>query len=100
MRELLGDVSSELLVSPPVAYELTYLQQCNRIPLTEPVDRLQELVGFELVDLPQGIWRTVAQLPLIHRDPVDRMLIAHALAEDMILVSADANIRRYPVRLA
>ncbi|MDR0527934.1 MAG: type II toxin-antitoxin system VapC family toxin [Spirochaetaceae bacterium] len=38
-------------------------------------------------------------LPLIHRDPFDRLLVATALAEKMTLVSADENIRRYDVDL-
>jgi PIN domain nuclease of toxin-antitoxin system len=97
MRAALADVDNGIFVSPVVAYELTYLQQCARIPLREPIDRLQQLVGFELVDLPADIWRIVTELPLIHRDPVDRMLVAHALAADMTLVTADRSIRRYPV---
>jgi PIN domain nuclease of toxin-antitoxin system len=38
-------------------------------------------------------------LPLIHRDPFDRLLVATALAEKMTLISADENIRRYDVPL-
>lgn len=37
------------------------------------------------------------QLPDIHRDPIDRLLVDHALTSDMHIVTADANIRRYPV---
>ena len=37
-------------------------------------------------------------LPLFHRDPFDRMLIAQAQAEGLILVTADAAIERYRVR--
>jgi PIN domain nuclease of toxin-antitoxin system len=32
-----------------------------------------------------------------HGDPVDRMLIAHALHAGLTLVTADETIRRYPV---
>jgi PIN domain nuclease of toxin-antitoxin system len=42
-------------------------------------------------------WEITAGLPLIHRDPVDRMLVAHALVDGMTILTADANIRRYPV---
>ena len=93
----MGNPQNEILVSPVVAYELTHLQLTHRIPLREPMDRLQRLIGFDFVDLPQGIWRAAAKLPDIHRDPVDRMLIAHALTSGMTLATADANIRRYPV---
>lgn len=36
-------------------------------------------------------------LPPIHRDPFDRMLIAHALDDALTLVTADKMIRLYPV---
>lgn len=96
-RRALEDPENAMLVSPVTAYELTQLQKTNRIPLSEPIDRLGELIGFALVDLPQDMWRMVTALPDIHRDPVDRMLIAHALSAGMTLVTANANIRRYPV---
>jgi PIN domain nuclease of toxin-antitoxin system len=96
-RDALGDPDNAILVSTVTAYELTHLQQLNRVPLREPIDRLQQLVGFELAGLPSGAWRSVVNLPDIHRDPIDRMLIAHALCEGLTLATADANIRRYPV---
>ena len=96
-REALEEPNNELIIGPTVTYELTHLQQNQRIPLSEPIDRLQQLVGFTLVDLPHGIWRVLAGLPDIHRDPVDRMLVAHALTDEMTLITADADIRRYPV---
>ena len=39
----------------------------------------------------------LAPLPLHHRDPFDRLLIAQALAEDLKLVSADSAFDAYPV---
>ncbi|WP_368039917.1 PIN domain-containing protein [Sphingomonas bacterium] len=48
--------------------------------------------------LPLDIWRLLATMPMLHRDPVDRMLIAHAIHDNLTLVTADAMIRRYPVR--
>jgi PIN domain nuclease of toxin-antitoxin system len=96
-RHALENSDNQLLVSPAISYELSYLQKRRRIPLVEPIDILQQLVGFDLVDLPATIWAYAASMPDIHRDPVDRMLIAHALAENMTLVTADTNIRRYPV---
>ena len=96
-REVLAESDNSIFLSAVTAYELTHLQQRHRIPLTESVAQLQELVGFETADLPVDIWHHIAQLPDIHRDPIDRMLIAHALSADMTPLSADANIRRYPV---
>ena len=37
------------------------------------------------------------RLPLIHRDPFDRMLVAQAQCEDLTLVTRDENCRKYEV---
>jgi PIN domain nuclease of toxin-antitoxin system len=95
--DVLENSDNELIVSPVIAYELTHLQATRRIQLREPIDRLQQLTGIELTDLPFDCWRNVAGLPDIHRDPIDRLLIAHSLVSDMPILTADANIRRYPV---
>lgn len=42
--------------------------------------------------------RHLAQLPPVHRDPFDRMLICQAIEHDMTLVTADDQIRRYPIK--
>jgi PIN domain nuclease of toxin-antitoxin system len=39
----------------------------------------------------------VRHLPLIHRDPFDRLLVAQARHEGLTLVTRDPLIRRYPV---
>jgi PIN domain nuclease of toxin-antitoxin system len=41
----------------------------------------------------------LASLPMFHKDPFDRLLIAQAIAEDLILVSNDGIFSRYPVSL-
>lgn len=96
-RTALGDPANDIVLSAVNAYELAHLQQLRRIPIEESIAKLQELVGFELADLPSGVWSHIAALPDIHRDPLDRLMIAHALCSGMTVVTADESIRRYPV---
>ena len=96
-REALLDPANKLLLSPVVAYEFTQLQVTQRSPVDEPIDRLRSLLGMTAIDLPSDCWRMVAGLPDIHRDPVDRLLIAHALIGGFTLVTADRAIRSYAV---
>jgi PIN domain nuclease of toxin-antitoxin system len=39
------------------------------------------------------------ELPRLHRDPFDRMLVAQAIAEDLTLVTADKQLAAYPARV-
>jgi PIN domain nuclease of toxin-antitoxin system len=95
--QAIADPETSLHVSAVVACEFADLQQRRRIPITETLDELAARFDLAFEAYPAACWRIATELPQIHRDPVDRMLIAHALAEGMTLATADANIRRYPV---
>ena len=41
--------------------------------------------------------KAVSSLPLYHRDPFDRLLIAQAISEQVSIISADKVFDRYPV---
>lgn len=96
--EALGDSSNAGFVSAIVAWEYSDLRKRGRLPAQEDMASIQTLYGLTLLDFPAECWSLVAKLPDIHRDPIDRMLVAHALALDMTLVTADASLRQYPVR--
>lgn len=89
---------NSLHVSAPVAFEFADLQRRGRFPVEESLDSLAELIGFSVIDFPAEAWRVAEALPNIHRDPVDRMMIAHAILGGFTLVTADRTIRSYPVR--
>ena len=58
-------------------------------------------MGKGIPDLPVTFRHAeiAAGLPLIHRDPFDRMLVAQAQAEGLTLVTDDSQIARYDVSL-
>ena len=51
--------------------------------------------GFQELSISAKHVATVAQLPDIHRDPFDRILIAQALCEPLRFLTADAILSRY-----
>jgi len=57
-------------------------------------EALDELAATPLMLRPEHV-AAVYSLPPVHKDPFDRILIAQATAEGMVLVSADAEISRY-----
>lgn len=68
--------------------------------LTVPAGFTETLAGFGLHELPfTGAQAALLdQLPPHHRDPIDRMLICQAMAEDLVFVTADARCAEYGVR--
>jgi len=68
-----------------------------------PVDAFLEqgIKGLNAWWLPIGLSHilAVADLPSIHGDPFDRLLIAQSVCEQVPLISADADMARYPIRI-
>jgi PIN domain nuclease of toxin-antitoxin system len=52
--------------------------------------------GYTELDISGRHVLTVASMPLIHKDPFDRILIAQAMIEGILLLTADPVIARYP----
>ena len=53
--------------------------------------------GFNILPIKPSHLSALENMPMIHRDPFDRFLIAAAIAEEMTLITVDKNIQRYEV---
>jgi len=61
------------------------------------MDEVSSTDGFSWLDVRPSHVAALVDLPPLHRDPFDRMLIAQARLEHVALVSRDKNVRRYPL---
>ena len=94
----ISDGAQRLLVSAVRAYESVDLNRRGRFGADLPLSDLLNALAAEVIGYPAECWSVAATLPPLHRDPVDRMLIAHAMYADLTLVTADETMRAYPVR--
>jgi len=95
----IDETSNEVFVSAVVAWEMTIKRQLGK--LRTPPDFVSTIASAGFSELPISIEHGLAveSLPLHHRDPFDRMLIAQAIQEGCTLVTRDSNIQRYSVPL-
>ena len=84
-------------LSAATAWELSLKQAAGKLRLRQPVGAM--LDSFRLLELPVTIRHgdQAALLPFHHRDPFDRILVAQALVEGLILVTADEQLTQYGV---
>ena len=99
--DTLSAPGTTILVSDISALELTLKWQAGKIELPEPPRQWVEhqLRSWRTNDVPlsrEVIYRA-SELPLHHKDPFDRLLIASALVHDAAIVTPDELIRAYPV---
>lgn len=97
-RDMLLDPRTVLYFSPASIWEVVVKQGLGRDDFQVDAHRLRKmLVVRGYVELPvtsEHVLR-VATLPLLHKDPFDRILIAQARGEGMALLSADAAVIAY-----
>jgi len=98
--ELIDNTSLPLYVSIASAWEIAIKMSVNKLKFHGGseffLNKMQEN-GIRLLGVEGQYIKQLESLPLIHRDPFDRLLIATALTEDMTLVTTDDNIHKYDV---
>ena len=89
---------ADVYVSAASVWEIETKRQIGKLQLDIDLERHLLDHGFRDLPVTAGHARQLALLPLIHRDPFDRILAAQALAENLTLVTADRQLAAYPVR--
>jgi PIN domain nuclease of toxin-antitoxin system len=102
-RRLLTDPANDLLLSAASVWELAIKTGLGKVRLPQP---LAEFVTSRVAEdgiVPLPVQHThamrVAELPLHHRDPFDRLLIAQAQVEALSLLTADRQLEAYDVAI-
>lgn len=92
------DARNDVYVSAATTWEASIKKALGKLEAPDDLDRIVDQERF--LKLPISLYhgQMAGQLPPYHRDPFDRMLIAQAQAEGLILVTADPHIPRYGVQ--
>lgn len=96
-RELIVDVENQILVSATSAVEIAIKRSMQRLEVPDDLRLAVETAGFIPITIDFATAERLASLPLHHRDPFDRLLIAQALAEGVPIVTRDPAFAAYAV---
>lgn len=101
--EAISSPDNEIFISTVVVWEIQIKLAINKIKLKwsleSTIEVEQNANGFRILPVKLEHALHIGKLPLIHKDPFDRMLIAQAMVEDMTLISADKVFADYDVKL-
>ena len=102
-REILENGKEEIYFSAASSWELTIKARTGKLKLPSPPGQCipafmakQGLLGLSVTHLHSV---KVYELPLHHNDPFDRLLIAQALVEEMVILTSDRDFKKYPVEV-
>lgn len=98
---LCQDRSNTIFLSVASIWEMQIKSQLGKLTLTAPLPVLLKNQiasnGFEILSIALPHVLQIQNLPLYHKDPFDRLLIAQAIIEDAAILSNDQEVVRYPV---
>ncbi len=98
-RRLLNERDNEVFFSPISFWEIAIKRGLGRPDFMFDGHLLRDSLletGFQEIMLTTDHALGVASLPLLHKDPFDRLLIAQAIIEGVTLLTSDALVAQYP----
>lgn len=95
--EILEDREMELWASTVSFWELAIKQNLGKLNATIRFDQMERNQGIRELTISSRYTEVLRSLPMLHGDPFDRMMVAQAMVEGMVLVTADRRLAEYPV---
>lgn len=97
-RALLLDPSNQLVFSSASLWEITIKNGLERSDFNVDPRRLWRMLlvnGYRELSITSEHTVAVNDLPLLHKDPFDRILVAQARIEGLTLLTADKMVAKY-----
>ena len=102
-REILERGEEEIYLSAVTSWEISIKMRVGKLNFAgapaHHVPRFMAKQGLRPLSVTHSHAAKVYDLPAHHRDPFDRMLIAQALVEDMVILTSDRYFSKYPANL-
>jgi PIN domain nuclease of toxin-antitoxin system len=100
-RDAIQDTGNEVFLSVVSIWEAMVKYALGKLPLPHPPELYlpTQRVQHQITSLPldEASVCHLATLPLVHRDPFDRMLVCQAIEHALTLVTVDPVFKAYPV---
>jgi PIN domain nuclease of toxin-antitoxin system len=96
-RALLVDPGIDRCMSPISVWEAAIKREAGRLRAPRYLSAVLE-AEFRMLAVTPRLLEAAAELPRHHADPFDRVLVAHALHDDLSIVTRDPAFREYGVR--
>ncbi|OGT60673.1 MAG: hypothetical protein A3E85_02230 [Gammaproteobacteria bacterium RIFCSPHIGHO2_12_FULL_45_12] len=95
-QKIIRDRSNEILVSSASFWEIAIKKSIGRLTMPHNLLETVAIEGFKILPIMPDECIGVADLPLLHADPFDRLLVLQAKLYDLVIITRDARIAEYP----
>ena len=102
-KRLIADLNNEILVSAASIYEISLKVRYGKLPQavefeSDLIVNIESRLGYTLLPLEPEAMIRAARFEDMHADPFDRMIAAHAIQNNLPLLSTDDKLDAFAVR--
>jgi len=102
VRSTFSEPENEIYLSVISVWEINLKYQLGKLPLPLPpehfVPEQREKHFITSLELTEADILHLANLPNVHKDPFDRMLVCQAIEQALTILTPDPLVRQYPIR--
>jgi PIN domain nuclease of toxin-antitoxin system len=102
-RDMMSDSQNELFLSTASGWEIAIKAQLGKLKMPANLEQfiVEQLLRNAISSLPIQLSHAlhIYTLPLLHRDPFDRLLVAQSRLEKLPILTTDPQIGQYPVQV-
>ena len=102
IAELIDEPKNNVYISSASLWEIAIKMNLGKLNLTTPLNQLLDIIknrDFKILQIEDEYLMKLLDLPSIHKDPFDRLIVSTALAEGLMVVTIDENIQKYDINL-
>jgi PIN domain nuclease of toxin-antitoxin system len=96
-RDAIAEGANDVFLSAASVWEAAIKAAAGRLTTPAPLERAARSANIGELRIEWKHARRAASLPALHRDPFDRMLVAQALDEGLVLLTRDPLVEQYAV---
>jgi PIN domain nuclease of toxin-antitoxin system len=97
--EIIANSENQIFVSAVTAWEISIKKAINKLDAPDDLEKALEVNNFYQLPITIKDGLIIEKLPLYHKDPFDRMLIAQAINHDLTIIIRDSYFQQYPVKI-
>lgn len=98
IKQVINNPQNLILLSVASIWEMIIKKAAGKLRHPPNLREAIENSGFSVLQVELNHVLELNNLPLLHKDPFDRILIAQAMAERLTLITADSKIAKYSVQ--
>ncbi|MCL2501427.1 MAG: type II toxin-antitoxin system VapC family toxin [Defluviitaleaceae bacterium] len=100
IKDVIEQPENDIYICSASLWEIAIKMNLGKLDLKQPLVKLLDDIktcGFNTLQVDDKYLCKLIDLPYIHKDPFDRLIISTALVEGLIIITTDENIQKYDV---